>query len=572
MSMQNSDNPWWKEAIVYQIYPRSFKDSDGDGIGDLKGIIEKLDYVKSLGIDMVWLNPIFKSPNADNGYDVSDYKDIMEEFGTMQDFDELLKGLHNRKIKLILDLVVNHSSDEHEWFKQSRSSRNNSYRDYYHWWPAEKGRPPYRWSVFDIHGNGWQYDAATNAYYLHYFSFKQPDLKWENPKLRQEIYDMMHYWFKKGIDGFRMDVISVISKDITYPIITKEILDQQYNGFWPNYYANGPHLHEYLQEMNKEVLNKYDIVTVAEGWGVTDNDVLKFVDADRKELDMLYHFEGMEIKHFSVKNEQPDPKYDLIKFKNVYTKWDSLFAEKGWGTIYLGNHDQSRMVSRWGNDDPTYRELSSKMLTTFLLTMRGTVYYYAGDELGMTSIKFDKIENYRDIDTINNYKRIQSEGGDANVYLEEQKIYSRDNGRTPFQWNETTNAGFTTGIPWLKVNPDYKTINAAAQENDLNSTLNYFRKLVQLRKQNKTLIYGKYSLLDSNNSKVYSYTREDEEKNFLVLLNFSSVNAFSNVKVDISEANLLLANYSDMQTRRKLKTGIKLRPYEAVIYEVNKPE
>ena len=570
MLTQNSNKKWWKEAIVYQLYPRSFKDTDGNGIGDLKGITEKLDYIESLGIDVLWLNPIFKSPNADNGYDVSDYKDIMEDFGTMQDFDELLKGLHDRNIKLILDLVANHSSDEHEWFKQSRSARNNPYRGYYHWWPAEKGKPPYRWSVFDINGNAWQYDAPTNAYYLHYFSSKQPDLNWENPRLRQEIYDMMHYWFKKGIDGFRMDVISVISKDITYPIITKETLDQLYEGFWPNYYANGPHLHEYLQEMNAEVLTKYDIMTVAEGWGVKENDVLKFVDADRKELDMLYHFEGMEIKHFADKNELHDPKYDLIKFKNVYTKWDNLFAEKGWGTIYLGNHDQSRMVSRWGNDDPKYRELSSKMLTTFLLTMRATVYYYAGDELGMTSIKFDSIEDYNDIDTINNYKRIQSEGGDAEAYLEEQKTYSRENGRTPFQWDETINAGFTTGTPWVKVNPDYKIINAASQEYDLQSTLHFFRKLVQLRKQNKTLIYGKYNLIDGDNPKVYSYTREDEGKSFLVLLNFSSVNALSNIELDISKAKVLLSNYSDLQIARKSK-GIELRPYEAVIYELNKP-
>ena len=571
MSTQQSDKKWWKEAVVYQIYPRSFKDNNGDGIGDLKGIIEKLDYIKSLDIDVVWLNPIFKSPNADNGYDVSDYKDIMEDFGTMQDFDELLKGLHDRKIKLILDLVVNHSSDKHEWFQQARSTRNNPYRDYYHWWPAEKGKPPYRWSVFDINGNAWQYDAATNAYYLHYFSFKQPDLKWENSKLRQEIYDMMHYWFKKGIDGFRMDVISVISKDITYPVITKETLDRYYKNFWPAYYASGPYLHEYLQEMNKEVLSKYNIMTVAEGWGVSDDDVLKFVDADRKELDMLYHFEGMEIKHFPDKNELHDPKYDLIKFKNVYTKWDNLFAEKGWGTIYLGNHDQSRMVSRWGNDDPIYRELSSKMLTTFLLTMRGTVYYYAGDELGMTSIKFDRIEDYNDIDTINNYKRILSEGGDADLYLEEQKIYSRDNGRTPFQWDATTHAGFTSSTPWLKVNPNYKTINEAAQEKDMNSTLHYFRKLVKLRKQHKTLIYGKYNLLDANNSKVYSYTREDDEKKFLVLLNFSSVKTVSNTEIDISTAKILLSNYSNVQTERKSK-GIELRPYEAVIYELIKPD
>ena len=566
--MQSKDPKWWKEAVVYQVYPRSFKDSNGDGIGDLQGIISKLDYIKSLGIDVVWLNPIFKSPNADNGYDISDYKSIMDDFGTMDDFDELLRGLHERNIKLILDLVVNHSSDEHEWFKRSSSSRDDPYRDYYHWWPAEKGKLPYRWSVFDVNANAWQYDATTDAYYLHYFAVKQPDLKWENPKLRQEVYDMMHYWFKKGIDGFRMDVISVISKDIDYPVISKEILDKEYDGFWPNYYAKGPHLHDYLQEMNREVLSHYDIMTVAEGWGVLQEDVLKFVDTGRKELDMLYHFEGMDIRHFPVTNGTHDPKYDLVAFKEVYTKWDKIFAEKGWGTIYLGNHDQSRMVSRWGNDDPQFRELSSKMLSTFLLTMRGTVYYYAGDELGMTSIKFDRIEDYQDIGTINTYQRIEAEHGDAMAFLEDQKIYSRDNGRTAFQWDDSLHAGFTNGKPWLKVNPDHKIVNAATQESDQDSVLNYFRKLVQLRRQNKTLVYGKYSLLDKDNPKVYAYTREDGEKKLLIVLNFSSVNATTDTRMNISNAKILLSNYNNKRLTNTNKTTVELRPYEALVYEL----
>ena len=564
-----SNNKWWKEAVVYQIYPRSFKDSNGDGIGDLRGIITKLDYIKSLGIDVVWLNPIFKSPNADNGYDISDYREIMDDFGTMHDFDDLLNGLHERGIKLILDLVVNHSSDEHEWFKQSRSSRDNPYRDYYHWWNAEKGTPPYRWSVFDVNSNAWQYDETTNAYYLHYFAVKQPDLKWENPKLRKEIYDMMHFWFKKGIDGFRMDVISAISKDPNYPVITNDMLDKNYNSFWPAYYAKGPHIHDYLQEMNREVLSKYDIMTVAEGWGVTNEDALKYVDAERKELDMLYHFEGMQIRHLPPNDATyPDPKYDLIAFKEVYTKWDQLFSEKGWGTIYLGNHDQSRIVSRWGNDAPAWRELSSKMLSTFLLTMRGTVYYYAGDELGMTSIQFNSIEDYQDIDTINNYQRIKAEGGDVNAFLEDQKIYSRDNGRTPFQWNDTNNAGFTLGVPWLKVNPNYTFLNAAAQEKDPTSVLNYFRKLIQLRKKNKTLVYGQYKLLDKDNPEIYAYIREDAEKKFLIALNFSSVGSVANLDTYIPNAQLILSNYKDTAEGLLSVNKIRLRPYEAAIYEI----
>ena len=337
---------WWKEAVVYQVYPRSFKDSNGDGVGDLKGMTSKLDYLKSLGIDVIWLNPVFSSPNDDNGYDISDYQGIMREFGTMQDFDELLRGMHDRGLKLILDLVANHSSDEHEWFRQSRSSRDNPYRNYYHWWPAEKGKPHARRSFFDVDGDGWELDKKTNSYYLHYFSRKQPDLNWENPRLREEMFAMMRFWLDKGVDGFRMDVIPFISKDTTFPE-----MPAQYNGDWGRFYANGPHVHEYLQEMNKTVLSKYDVMSVAEGAGVTTADALDYVDADRHELDMLYHFEGVSLGYLPNSLKVPDPKgYSLVEFKNIYSKWDGVFANKGWGTIYLGNHDQPRMTTRWGND------------------------------------------------------------------------------------------------------------------------------------------------------------------------------------------------------------------------------
>jgi oligo-1,6-glucosidase len=564
-----NERKWWKEAVVYQVYPRSFKDSDGDGIGDLEGILSKLDYIKSLGIDVVWLNPIFKSPNADNGYDISDYKGIMDEFGTMEDFDELLKGMHARGIKLILDLVVNHSSDEHEWFKQSRSSRDNHFRDYYHWWPAENGEPPYRWSALDEKANAWQYDGPSDAYYLHYFAVKQPDLNWDNASLRKDIYDMMHYWFGKGIDGFRMDVISVIGKDTNFPVITKEMLDRDYKGSWPYYYARGPKVHNYLQEMNREVLCKYDVMTVAEGWGVTGDDALDYVAAERKELDMLYHFEGMQIRHLPPENGIPqDPPFDLLAFKEVYTRWDELFSKKGWGTIYLGNHDQSRMVSRWGNDSPAYRDLSSKMLTTFLLTMRSTPYYYAGDELGMTSIKFDRIEDYQDIETINTYKRIASEGGDTKGYLEAQKIYSRDNGRTPFQWDDSINAGFTTGRPWIKVNPDHLTVHAAGQEDDPHSTLNYFRSLVKLRKEILTLVYGKYTLLDRENPRAYCYSRETSDQHVIILLNFSATHVMTNPGLNLEKPRILLSNYPEHNKMLYPASGIELRPYEAIIAQI----
>lgn len=552
------DRKWWKEAVVYQIYPRSFKDSDGDGVGDLKGIISKLDYIKSLGVDVVWLNPVYASPNDDNGYDISDYYDIMSEFGTMEDFEQLLKGLHQRGLKLVMDLVVNHCSSEHEWFKQARSSRDNPYRDYFHWWSAEKGKPPKRFSFFDVNSNAWKYDSLTNAYYLHYFSEKQPDLNWENPVVRQEIYKMMRFWFDKGIDGFRMDVIPFISKDTAFPELPEE-----YHGDFVKYYANGPHLHEYILEMNREVLSKYDIMTVAEGAGVSFDKALAFVDPGRQELNMLYHFDGMNLGYLPDQFKVPDPDgYSLVEFKAIYSRWDAVFAEKGWGTIYLGNHDQPRMVTRWGNDSPEFRELSSKMLSTFLLTMRGTPYYYSGDELGMANIKFDKIEDYHDIETINIYRKVENEKGDLKEFLEAQKISARDNGRTPFQWDGTPNAGFTSGIPWLKVNPDYKSVNVTDQEEDPNSTLNYFRKLVALRKKELALVYGRYKLLDAENPDVYAYIRELDGKKIIVLLNFKAKQSIQNTGIDLTKAKLLLNNYADRGD------GTQLRPYEAVICEL----
>ena len=562
-----ADKTWWKEAVVYQIYPRSFQDSNGDGVGDLKGIISKLDYIKSLGVDVIWLNPIFESPNADNGYDISNYRGIMKEFGTMADFDSLLKGMHERGLKLLLDLVVNHSSDEHEWFKQSRSSRTNPYRDYYHWWPAEKGKPAFRPGAFEADGSGWRYDSLTNAYYLHYFNFKQPDLNWENPKVRAEVFDMMKFWLDKGIDGFRMDVIPFISKDVTFPIITQKDLDEKYNGDWGQYMGNGPFLHQYLKEMHAQVLSKYNCMSVAEGAGVTSKTAHNFVDADRKELNMLYHFEGMGHGLVPGKFRTPDPKgYDLVGFKKIYSKWDSVFATKGWGTIYLGNHDQPRMVTRWGNDAPAYRELSSKMLTTFLLSMRATPYYYFGDELGMTNIKFDSISQYRDIETLAMYQMTKNKGGDLADFLEGQKMGARDNGRTPFQWNNEENAGFTVGTPWIKINDNSKTVNAAAEEKDPKSCLNYFRKMVQLRKNNKTLVYGKYTLLDKNNPKVYAYTRGTGADKILVLLNFSRnvVDWKITNQLKISD-KILINNYPQL---KKNATVVTLNAYQAVCVQL----
>jgi oligo-1,6-glucosidase len=548
---------WWKEAVVYQVYPRSFKDSNGDGIGDLRGLISKLDYIKSLGVDVVWLNPIFASPNDDNGYDISDYEKIMSEFGSLQDFDELLKAMHDRGLKLVLDLVVNHSSDEHEWFKQSRSGRDNSYRSFYHWWPEEKGKPAKRYSWFGLANDAWTYDRASKSYYLHYFSTKQPDLNWENPELRKRIYAMMKFWFDKGIDGFRMDVIPFISKDTAFPPVAADSVDD-----WCKYYASGPHLHDYIAEMNREVLSKYDIMSVGEGIGITSDKVLDFVAPERRELNMIYHFDGVGLPYHANKN---GPSFKLADFKKVYSRWDQAIGNRGWGTIYLGNHDQPRMVSRWGDDRPQFKEASSKMLTTFLLTMRGTPYYYSGDELGMSNIRFDRIEDYQDIQTLNRYKTLKQEGKDTAAYLENQKEFGRDNSRTPFQWDAGDNAGFSSAKPWLKINPNYKTVNVAAQDKDAGSTLNYFRNAVRLRKNHKSLVYGLYELVDPENTRIYAYTRSLPDEKLLVVLNFSADRVDWTLPAGMSPGTPpLLNNYASFTAGE----SVSLLPYQAVVVQV----
>jgi len=427
-----------------------------------------------LGIDAVWLNPIYESPNDDNGYDISNYREIMKDFGTMEDFDLLLKGMHERGIKVVMDLVFNHCSDEHYWFQESRKSRDNKYRNYFYWWPAEKGTPPYRWSWFDVNSNAWKYDATTDSYYLHYFSKKQPDLNWNNPTVRQELYDIMRFWLDKGVDAFRMDAFQFISKDDTFPELPKEIVGNPTEII--KFYGNGPHLHEYIQEMNREVLSKYpNVMTVSEGAGDSPQAALKFVDPDRKELSMAYHFESVDVgKHVLD--------FGLVKYKDIFSRYDETFKDKGWLSIFLANHDQPRMVSKFGNDSEKFREISSKMLTTFVMTMRGTSYYFQGDELGMVNIRFESIEDYNDVETRNRYEYLKNNGGDLKAYLEDRKQTSRENGRTPFQWNTSKNAGFSEGKPWLKVNQNYTKINAEAQEKDPNSTLNYFKKIIALRK------------------------------------------------------------------------------------------
>jgi len=501
---------WWKETVVYQLYPRSFQDSNGDGVGDLKGISSRLDYLKSLGVGTVWLNPIYASPNDDNGYDISDYRQIMPEFGTMADFDELLKGMHARGIKLVMDLVVNHSSDEHAWFKSARASRTSPYRDYYYWWPAEKGTPPKRYSTFDVKKDAWQYDAPTKSYYLHIFSKKQPDLNWNNPKLRQEVHAIMRYWLDKGIDGFRMDAFQFVAKDPSFPPMPG-LTESNY----ANAYNHGPHLHDYLQEINKEVLSHYNAMSVAEGAGRNTTEAMLFVDPARKELDMTYHFEGVGVGSNS-------DTYKLTDLKRVFTKWDSAFAQKGWQAIDLGNHDQPRMVSKFGDDRPAFRAASAKLLNTFLLTMRGTPYCYNGDELGMTNSTFKGIGDYRDVAARNAYALLRQQHGNEAAFFHSLARFSRDNSRTPFQWDATAHAGFTTGTPWLGVNPNYVTLNEAAQNQDSASVLNHFRRAIAVRQQHKVLIHGQYHLLDAANPAIYAYTRTLGAERVLVVLNFSS--------------------------------------------------
>ena len=542
---------WWKEAVIYQIYPRSFKDSDGDGVGDLRGIINKLDYIKSLGVNMVWINPIYASPNADNGYDISDYRAIQPEFGTNEDFDELLKGLHDRDIKFVMDLVVNHSSDEHEWFKQSRSSRDNPYRDYYHWWPAEKGKPNYRWSFFDPKGEAWKYNSLTDAYYLHYFAQKQPDLNWENPKVRQEVYDIMKYWADKGVDGFRLDAFQFISKDLDFPPLPdgyeKEVI---------KYYGMGPNIHPYIKEMYDQVLSKYDVFAVSEGAGSSFEDAHALVDKDRNELQMAYHFEaGDMVRDLSG--------YTLETFKEIHSRWDSAFAEKGWLSVFLANHDKARMVNRFGNPSPQFRAPSTKMLNTFILSMRGTPYCYYGDELGMTNINFDSIEQYQDIAAINGYEKVKSEGGDLDQYMAELKFLSRDNGRTPMQWDDTENAGFTTGNPWLPVNSNYREINVEVQQNESNSCLSHFKEMIDLRLKTPALIYGAYEMVEPNHETVYAYTRSYNDQQYLVVLNFSDQTS----SIDLSNFDLSDVSINNYQVLNKEGSTLNLEPYQAVIFK-----
>lgn len=550
--LEKDAKAWWKEGVLYQIYPQSFKDTTGDGFGDFQGVIQKLDYLESLGITMVWMNPFFGSPLVDNGYDVSNYTAIHPRYGTMEDFQEMLDGLHCRGIKFVLDVVVNHSSNEHPWFQQSRSSRDNPYRDYYHWWPAEKGTPPFRDSIFDPEG-AWQFDQQTNAYYLHYFAKEQPDLNWENPKVRQEIYAIMKFWAEKGVDGFRMDAFQYASKDTTFPEWPKGH-EKEYD----KWYGMRPQLHDYLKEMYTEVIEPYDLFAVAEGAGTSFKDAHDLVDADRNELQVAYHFDCRDIS-------KDLEGYQLSEFKAVFTKWDTAFKNNGWLAIYLSNHDVARLIDRYGNTDAAFRTPSAQMLNTFLLSMRGTPYTYYGDELGMTNIDMPKIEEYVDVSAIGDYNRAKAEGEDMDQFMKKLNFNSRENARTPMQWDSTKNGGFTEGKPWKKVNDNHQTINVVAQNKDPKSILNHFRKMVKLRKDNPVLVYGQYQILQESHSEIYAYTRTLDEQQVLVLLNFSKKQASITLEETTNTGTLLINNYDRLDAK---EGQITLQPYQAIICEL----
>ncbi len=556
---------WWKESIVYQIYPRSFMDTNGDGIGDLKGIQTKLDYLKELGVDVIWLSPVYKSPNDDNGYDISDYYNIMDEFGTIEDWEELLFEVHKREIKLIMDLVVNHTSDEHPWFIQSRQSKDNPYRDYYIWRKGENGVEPNNWESF-FSGSAWEYDENTKEYYLHIFSKKQPDLNWENPKVRDEIYKMMKWWLDKGIDGFRMDVINFISKDSDLPNAPSLHGKQYASG--SRYFANGPKVHQFLQEMHNRVLSLYAIMTVGETPDVTPDEAALYVGENLNELNMVFQFEHMDIDSGAGGKWDVKP-FHLKTFKQVMTKWQKGLEDRGWNSLYLNNHDQPRMVSRFGNDKK-YRVESAKMLATCLHMMKGTPFIYQGEEIGMTNVAFNTIDEYKDLETLNWYREREKEGvEDASTLM--QLIYkkSRDNARTPMQWNDHKHAGFSNVTPWLKINPNYKEINVKEALEDKDSVFYYYKKLIQLRKEHPIIVYGAYDLLLENHEQIYAFTRTYDEEKLLIILNFSEKSpTFELPKTMVYQsAELLIGNYKVNTTQRI--DSFNLQPYESRVYRMH---
>lgn len=554
------EKKWWKESVVYQIYPRSFCDSNGDGIGDLNGITGKLDYLKELGVDVIWLSPVYKSPNDDNGYDISDYQAIMDEFGTMEDFDRMLATAHEKGIKIMMDLVVNHTSDEHKWFIESRKSTDNPYRDYYIWRPAkEDGSLPNNWgSCFS--GPAWEYDKTTDMYFLHLFSKKQPDLNWDNPAVRQEVFDMMNWWLKKGVDGFRMDVISLISKEPGLP--DKEPGINGYATF--NVSANGPHVHEYLQEMRQKALNNADTITVGECSGVTLEEAKKYARSDEKELNMVFQFEHMDVDSDEKAGKWTTRKMELRDLKKILTRWQKGLQDIAWNSLYWENHDQPRSVSRFGNDSDEYREISAKMLATCIHMMQGTPYVYQGEELGMTNCPFNTLDNFRDLESINAFHELTEQGKMTEEDMMAAISYKgRDNARTPMQWDNSAYAGFSTAKPWIMVNPNYTKINARDQVNREDSVFKYYQKLIKLRHESELIVYGTYDLILDDDKDIYAYIRTLGDEKLIVYCNFSENTREVELPEEFTNGKVLISNYSDVKVNPK----ITLRPYEAIVIQ-----
>ena len=547
---------WWKEAVAYQVYPRSFNDSNGDGIGDLPGLIEKLDYLENLGIDVIWLSPMYPSPNDDNGYDISDYKGIMSEFGTMNDFDQLLSSIHQRGMKLILDLVVNHTSDEHPWFIESKSSKTNAKRDWYIWAdPKPDGSEPNNWeSIFN--GSTWEFDESTKQYYFHLFSKKQPDLNWENPDVRQAVFEMMNWWFEKGIDGFRVDAITHIKKnfeagDLPVPDGKK---------FAPAFDVdmNQPGIQEWLQEMKDKSLSRYDIMTVGEANGVTPNDAEEWVGEENGKFNMIFQFEHLGLWSTG------DTKFDVKSYKQVLNRWQKQLENVGWNALFIENHDQPRRVSTWGDDKNYWYESATSHATAYFL-QQGTPFIYQGQEIGMTNYPFESIESFNDVAVKTEYQIVKKEGGDVNQLLDKYKMENRDNARTPMQWNNSINAGFTTGKPWFHVNPNYTEINVKQQLNDKFSILSYYKALIQLKKSDLIYTYGKFSMVDAENEQIFAYTRSFKNNTVLIVANLTNEVSELNLpfELDISSVDIKLHNYhlNDINLDH-------IKPYESFVVEI----
>ncbi|MFX3673565.1 MAG: alpha-glucosidase [Paenisporosarcina sp.] len=549
---------WWKEAVAYQVYPRSFMDSNGDGIGDLQGLISKLDYIKDLGIDVIWICPMYKSPNDDNGYDISDYQDIMDEFGTMEDFDELLEQVHQRGMKLIIDLVINHSSDEHQWFIESKSAKNNAKRDWYIWQDGKDGKEPNNWeSIFN--GSAWKLDEITNQYYLHIFSEKQPDLNWENKEVRESLYQMVNWWLDKGIDGFRVDAISHIKKDQTFSDMPAED-GQTYVQAWDKYMnVNG--IQPYLEELKQETFSKYDIMTVGEANGVGINEIDLWVGEENGKFNMVFQFE-----HLGLWDAEKKKTINVIELKDVLTKWQKGLEGKGWNALFIENHDKARVVSTWGNDQEYWRE-SATALAAMYFFMQGTPFIYQGQEIGMKNVQFASIEDYNDVAIKNMYKAKREAGISHEYIMDIIWASSRDNSRTPMQWSSAPNAGFSTATPWIGTNPNYLDINVEIQQKDEQSIYHFYKNMIMLKKSNDVFTYGTYDLIQREHPEVYAYTRTLNDEKVIVISNLSPKRVNINGLSSLSYSQLLLHNYP--VSNHEAITELDLEPYETRVYRLS---